>query len=151
MKPRPGKPTVLISSSQKAIRVPRKKLRELVQFVARSEGVRLAEIDIAVVDNRRIASLNRSYLGHAGATDVISFDLSDGTTAGISAQIVVCGDVAARQGALRGCGPQRELMLYVVHGLLHLMHYDDMNIRASVVMQARQEELLERFLKRSRR
>ena len=139
-------PVFRISSSQRAMRVPRKRLAELIAFVARQEGARLAEVDLAVVGSDDMADLNRRYHGRAGRTDVLSFDLSDAGRGGISAQIVVCGDVAAAEGARRGCGQQRELMLYVVHGLLHLMGYDDTTARGAAGMHARQEELLAAFL-----
>lgn len=139
-------PKVAISSAQKAIRVPRKRISELVAFVAKAEGCRIADVDIAVVDSARMAELNRRYLRHAGDTDVLSFDLSEAPKTGLSVQLIVCGDLAATEAAARGLKPARELMLYVVHGLLHLMGYDDQSVRGSVRMQARQEELLEQFL-----
>jgi probable rRNA maturation factor len=141
------KPAVAIVSCQRRIRLPRKKLRELIEFVARQEGAGLAEVDLAVVDSRRMAELNRRYLGQAGVTDVLSFDLSEAAKPGLCAQLVVCGDVAARQGRLRGQSPLRELMLYVVHGLLHLMGYEDQSIRGAARMHAREEEFLDAFAK----
>ncbi|MGC9454310.1 MAG: rRNA maturation RNase YbeY [Phycisphaerae bacterium] len=138
-------PHVEISSSQSAMRVPRKKIRELVAFVAAAEGVRLIEADIAVVDGDEIARLNRRWLDHAGATDVLSFDMSDPAEEGLSAEIIVCGDVAAAEARARGLGVQRELMLYVTHGLLHLMGYDDTDHKSAKVMHARQEQLLDDF------
>ncbi|MFA6132888.1 MAG: rRNA maturation RNase YbeY [Phycisphaerae bacterium] len=140
------KPKVAISSSQKAIRVPRKKIAELVAFVARAEGARIAEIDLAVVASSEISSLNRRFLSHAGPTDVLSFDISESGRGGISAQLVVCGDVAAQQARARRLPAQRELLLYVTHGLLHLMGYEDSSIRGAAKMHAREEELLEGFL-----
>ena len=137
-----------ISSSQSVVRVPRKRIGELVRFVARAEGVRIGEIDIAVVGSRKIASMNRRYLGHRGATDVLSFDLSDRCGDALCGQIVVCGHVAAGQALSRGVGPQRELLLYVLHGLLHMVGYDDSSARAAARMSARQEELLDAFLTR---
>ena len=145
-------PAVIISSSQRAVRVPRKKITRLIRHVARAEGARIGEIDLAVVGCREMAALNRRWLRKAGATDVLCFDLSDSRRrGGISAQLVVCGDVAAEQGRARGTGPQRELLLYVVHGLLHLMGYDDASIRGAAKMRAREEELLEGFLARRKR
>lgn len=138
-------PPVLISSSQRAIRVPRKKLAALVEFVAAAQGVRLAQVDIAVVGSGEIAAVNQDWLSHRGPTDVISFDLSDGGQ-GLSCQLVLCGDVAVREAAARGLRPQHELMLYVVHGLLHMMGYDDLAIRPAAKMHARQDELLKAFL-----
>ena len=142
----PKGPNVAISSSQSAMRVPRKKLTELIQFVASSEGVRLAEVDLAIVDSKEMAGLNEHYLRHMGETDVLSFDLSDDDSAGVCAQLIVCGPVALEQAKARNLPPQRELMLYVVHGLLHMMGYEDHTIRGAARMHARQEELLDAYL-----
>jgi probable rRNA maturation factor len=130
------------------MRVPRKKLAELVSFVAAAEGTTLGQIDIGVVGRRQMAQLNRHWLGRAGTTDVLCFDLSDAHSRGISAQLVVCGHVAAERGGRSGTGPQRELMLYVVHGLLHLMGYDDRSVRGAAKMRAREEELVGGFVAR---
>ena len=143
---KPPQPHVAISSTQRAVRVPRKRLAELVRFVAAEERVRAAEVDLAVVTSAQMAALNRRYLRRAGPTDVLSFDLSDDPAEGIRAQIVVCGDIAARQALRRGHTAQQELMLYVVHGLLHLIGcYEDASPQAAARMHARQEELLEAF------
>jgi probable rRNA maturation factor len=141
-------PAVSISSSQRAIRVPRKRIVELAALVAAAERARLAEVDVAVVSAREIAKLNRRYLGHAGATDVLSFDLSDPTATGISAQVIVCGDVAVSEAAARGLRPQHELLRYVLHGLLHVLGYNDGEPAKSARMHARQEELLAKLLSR---
>jgi probable rRNA maturation factor len=141
---------VIISSTQSAIRVPRKRLAELIEFVAHSEGVRVGQVDLAIVASPEITGVNRRFLGHAGATDVISFDLSDKDIPGLCAQLVVCGDLAVRQAKARGLKARDELMLYVIHGLLHLMGYEDTSIRGGARMHAREEELLKEFLKNRR-
>jgi len=137
--------TVNISSSQTALRIPRKKITALVEFVSSAESMQFDEVDIAIVTSRRIAALNRRYLQHAGSTDVLSFDLS-APGAGMMVQVIVCADVAVREARSRRTGAQRELMLYIVHGLLHVMGYDDTSPQAAEKMYARQEELLEAFL-----
>ena len=144
-------PAVAIYSSQHALRVPRRKLGDLIAFVARAEGARIDEVDVAVVGAAKMAALNRRYLRRAGPTDVLSFDLSRDEDAALSAEIVVCGDLAVREAAKRRWGRQRELMLYVVHGLLHLLGYDDDTAASAERMHAREEELLEAFAARSRR
>jgi len=144
-------PIVNICSSQTALRVPRTKITALVGFVARREHVAVGEVDVAVVSRREMAYLNRRYLSRAGATDVLSFDLSGASQEGLVAQLIVCGDVAVRQAKALGVGPQRELLLYVVHGLLHVMGCRDGATGAAAKMCARQKQLLEDFLKSYRR
>jgi len=144
-------PRIAICSSQRAVRIPRKDIAELVEFVAAGEGAPVAEADIAFVDAAEMAALHRRHLGHAGPTDVLSFDLSDADRRGIVAQLVICGDIAAKEAAARGIPPRRELMLYIIHGLLHLMGYEDQSVRGAARMLARQEELLAAFLARPAR
>ncbi|OPX23750.1 MAG: rRNA maturation RNase YbeY [Planctomycetales bacterium 4484_123] len=136
---------MLICNRQRAVRVFRERLCRLVRFVARAEGVPLALVDLAVVGKAEMAGLNRRYLRRSGTTDVLSFDLSEPHRPGLSAQIVVCGEVAAEEARRRGLRPQQELMLYVIHGLLHLMGYDDETTSAAEKMHRREEELLARF------
>ncbi len=108
----------------------------------RSESVRSARIEIAVVDDRRIARLNRIYLRHNGPTDVLAFDLSGPGDAGLAGQVIVSAETARRQAKRFGHPIAGELALYVVHGLLHLLGYDDHRPRQRRRMHARQAELL---------
>jgi len=142
MPARRASPTVAIASTQRAVRVPRKRIVALVARLARQEGVRLAHVDVAVVTGREMAALNRRYLGRAVATDVLSFDMSDELSDGLVAQVVVCGDVAARQAPRHGHSGPRELLLYVAHGLLHLTGYDDTTPALAAEMHARAKRLL---------
>ncbi|MCD4823467.1 MAG: rRNA maturation RNase YbeY [Phycisphaerae bacterium] len=137
---------VSITSHTKS-RVPRKKIVGLIEHVVRAEKATPGELDIAVVDSREIARINRQYLNHAGPTDVISFDLSADDGSGLlNGQIVVCAEVARKQAVRHGCGMQEELLRYVAHGLLHLMRYDDTTEEKAKKMHARQEKLLKEFL-----
>ena len=127
--------------------VPRAPVERLVAFVAGRQHRKLGTVDVAIVGRRRMTVLNRRFLGHLGATDVLSFDLSDGQKGPLSAQIIVCWDVAVAQGRHYGVPARRELLLYVVHGLLHVMGFDDAEPKAAEKMRARQESLLEAFLR----
>lgn len=143
-------PLVRISSTQRAMRVPRKKLTELIAFLASQEETAIAEVDLAIVASAEIASLNRRYLSQGAPTDVLSFDLSDRTTEGLFVQLVVCADAAVAHARAHGISAQRELMLYVVHGLLHQMDYEDKTPRRAARMHAREDEILDAFLAKSR-
>ena len=70
------RPLVSISSTQRRLRVPVAKIRQLVDHVARAEGRAIERVDVAVVGRKRMATLHRLYLNRTGSTDVLSFDLS---------------------------------------------------------------------------
>jgi probable rRNA maturation factor len=137
-----------ISIADRSVRVSKDLLADLVRFVAKKEKFRVGRIDLAIVPRREISGLNRRYLRHSGATDVLSFDLSDATTPGLSGQLVVCAEVAREQARFHGLKPAEELLIYVIHGMLHLAGYDDQAIRPAAVMHARQDELLSAFRRR---
>lgn len=135
-------PIIEITSTQRTVRVPRAKIEQLIDLVTRREGVALEQIDLAVVGKARMATLNERHLRHAGPTDVLSFDLGPGPRGGLCAQIVVCSDVALRQARRRGHAAWKELLLYVLHGLLHAIGYDDQAAAEAEAMHAREDELL---------
>lgn len=82
------------------------------------------DLSLAVVDDGRMRQLNRDYHAVDEPTDVLAFPLSDGGP-GFAAEVIVSWDTARREAASRGVEPEAELMLYVVHGILHLMGEDD--------------------------
>jgi probable rRNA maturation factor len=74
------------------------------------------DVVVALVDDRTIARLHERFLGIPEPTDVLSFP---------HGEIVVSGDTALREARARGIDPLHELLLYVVHGALHLAGYRD--------------------------
>ncbi len=122
-----------------------------------AEGRPDAGLSVTLVDDAAIAELHQQYLGVEGPTDVISFPLDDEDEAGdplgggegpepLLGEVVVSVDTAAREAAERGLPFERELLLYVIHGALHLLGYDDRQEPERARMHARQEALLEAFL-----
>lgn len=139
---------VAISSATEHMRVPRKRLFALCEYISDISQRHIHDVDIAVVDSNEIAACNRKYLQHRGPTDVISFDLADDSDQPLSAQLIICAEVAVAEATKYSHGPQRELMLYVVHGLLHLLGYDDQIASDAAEMYLEQERVLDDFLRK---
>jgi probable rRNA maturation factor len=137
-------PLVTIVRRTASVRVPRKDIAALVTFILRAEGIGVSEVEIAIVGDGEMKVLNRRYHHVEGTTDVLSFDLSE-PAGPLCAEIVVCADEAVRQAQRRRCRPQQELLLYVTHGLLHLLGYDDSTAGKARRMTKRQDELLAEF------
>lgn len=121
--------------------VDQRRLVNAVQHVLQLESISSAEIGIAVVDDARIHELNVQYLGHDYPTDVLSFPLSDQDQP-LQGEIAVSLDTARAQAVRYGWSEQDELLLYVVHGTLHLAGYDDQDQASARRMRARQREVL---------
>ncbi len=118
-----------------------RRLAGLAARVLRAEGLDRAEVSIAIVDDPTIRELNRLHLGHDWATDVISFVLSEpGDT--LSGEVVVSAETAVASARRDGLDAGTELMLYLVHGLLHLCGHDDLTEAGASAMRRREGELL---------
>lgn len=99
------------------------------------------QVRARVVDDEAMTAAHLKYSNIDSTTDVLTFDLSE-SDAEIDTDLLVCADEAARRGAELGHGPERELLLYVVHGLLHCVGHDDHDPEAYAAMHALEDELL---------
>ena len=81
-------------------------------------------LSLVFVDDGALASLHGRFLGDDSPTDVMSFDLGE-ETPGPGGELYVSVDRAGSLAAERGVPVERELALYVVHGVLHLCGFDD--------------------------
>lgn len=120
------------------------RLRSAAQLVLQGEGIERATLSIAVVSDRAIRPLNRRFLQHDYATDVLSFLLDSGP-GWLDGEIIVSADTAASQAPEFDESAADELLLYVIHGTLHLVGYDDTTPDQRKRMLARQRRYLRRF------
>ena len=100
------------------------------------------QISLAVVDDQCMAELHERHRGERGTTDVLTFDLRASAAGPVDGEIVLCLNEAERQASLRGHDTRLELLLYAVHGLLHLLGYDDVEPADAKRMHQREDELL---------
>ena len=116
-------------------------------LAAEAAGVERAHLSIAVVNDVRMMQLHHHYSGELGTTDVLTFDLHDqpGDARELEGEIIVCLDEALRQAQAHGHRPEDEALLYVVHGMLHLLGYDDHSPAEAQRMHAREDEVLTRI------
>lgn len=117
-------------------------LEQRVPWVLAMLGASCDRLAVAVVHDREMAGLHRRHKGIGGTTDVLTFDLRDRPGQPIDADAVVCLDEARRQAMRRGHPVRHELLLYVVHALLHLLGRDDDTAAAAAAMHAEEDRLL---------
>lgn len=133
-----------------AIDVSMPRLRELATAVCDRFGrtdnpAAKFQISIAIVDDVEIRELNRRFKGHDTATDCLSFDLSDAADESRIFEVVVNGEMAIRQADARGHSSEAELALYVAHGLLHNLGFDDSTPSLARKMHETEDEILQQL------
>ena len=136
---------IRVQNSQRKIQV---RLPELQAFAesalrfAREEKPRkggvlhqLAEVGVVLVSDARIAQLHKRFMDIAGPTDVITFQ---------HGEILVSVETAKANARRFGSTIDREIRLYIAHGILHLVGYDDTTATAAGAMAKAQEQLVRR-------
>lgn len=105
------------------------------------------EVRVRVVDAPAMAQANRKYAHRSGPTDVLAFDMreADQPQHRLDADVLVCAEVGQREAARRGHTLARELVLYVLHGALHCLGYDDGRPHRARQMHELEDALLERI------
>ena len=121
------------------------RLKKLVRTVCRRFGVAHAVVSIGIVDDAEITTLNRKFLHHRGTTDCLSFDLSDEADPERARvfDLIVNGELAMREAARRGHEAEAELALYITHGLLHDLGFDDAAPGPAQEMHRTEDEILQ--------
>lgn len=130
-----------------------KRLHDGLNAVAHLHGLDdMTEVDITIVDDEEIHTLNREYRNVDRSTDVLSFaldegeedepELIDGPEEHLLGDIIISAETAQRQGEEFGHGLEREIVYLAVHGLLHLLGYDHMTDEDKKIMRAKEEEAL---------
>jgi probable rRNA maturation factor len=127
------------------LRLLRSVIRELLRDLLHAEDHDLA---VHIVNAREMTRLNETHLHHAGSTDVITFDYSEGTTETLAGEIFICLEEAVIQAARFRTLWQAELVRYIVHGLLHLRGYDDTRPAARRKMKREENRLLKELGRR---
>ncbi|QDT39506.1 rRNA maturation RNase YbeY [Stratiformator vulcanicus] len=128
-------------------------LRTIAIDVLRQEGIAEAEISVAIVGHSDMRRMNREYLDHDFDTDVLSFRLDDNEPGdgSLEGQLVIDAETAAEAAAEFRWSGREELILYLIHGLLHLAGYDDRTDEDRNSMRIRETALLSRHgIERSR-
>lgn len=116
--------SVQIHRSPSIGRIPRSLLTQAVEMIAEDYGWDDGQISLAIVDDTEIHRVNRQFLNHDYPTDVISFDTTE-SEAFLEGEIVVSIDTAKRVAEEHGWNPNHELLLYIVHGMLHIIGLRD--------------------------
>ncbi|TWU59795.1 Endoribonuclease YbeY [Rubripirellula tenax] len=111
---------------------------------ADSRGFRAGQIGVRVTDDPTIRQINDKHLGHDYATDVISFGYSADLPV-IEGELIVSIDTAIERARELAWPTEHELLLYVVHGTLHICGMDDHDNADRAAMRRAEADVMTRL------
>ena len=134
--------SVSLVRSLRGTRISLKDVERIASYVCKKEKVRDAELSFVIIDDGKIRTINKKFLGHDYSTDVITFPLEEKK---VSAEIYINARQLKRQAKENGVTAQNEMTRLVVHGTLHAIGYDDTKSLSKKRMFAVQERYVEQL------
>ncbi|MBK94407.1 MAG: rRNA maturation RNase YbeY [Planctomycetaceae bacterium] len=136
--------SVLITNEQSTVEIDTAQIELAVNQVVEEAGVITGDVSVAIVDDPTMHQLNIEYLNHDYPTDVLSFVL-ERDEEHLEGEIIVSVDTAVELARDYQWSWENEFLLYIIHGCLHLVGYDDKDPSAKLVMQEAERRHLLRF------
>lgn len=131
-------------------------ISKMLQHAAALEGIDPgSELSVSFITNAEMQEINRDYRGKDTPTDVISFameELGEGEmdikiegAPRLLGDILISVERAKEQASDYGHSEERELGFLAIHGFLHLLGYDHLEVEDEKEMTKKQEEILQSF------
>lgn len=119
------------------------KIEQNIEKLAESENQTLGDISYILCSDNYLLEINRQYLNHDYFTDVITFDYSEENV--ISGDIFISVDTVADNAKEYNVTFEKELERVMVHGVLHLVGYNDKSDSEVKQMRAKENQYLSLF------
>jgi probable rRNA maturation factor len=134
-----------ISNLQEKLPIPEMRIKKLIHKILKGEKFKKkGYINVCFTDNSLIKKLNARFLKTPKATDVLAFNLSDKTAPVILADIAISTDIAINNARYFKTSPEGELMLYVAHGVLHILGFNDHTKTQIQLMRKKEKKYVDR-------
>ena len=139
--------TVHIARNFNAIELRFPELGKFIKAICNRFKLSKVTVSIAIVDDAQIRKLNNRFMNRKSTTDCLSFDLSDDESPQLPKlfELIVNGEMAVRQANLRGHSGEAELALYITHGLLHHLGFDDSTESQARKMHDMEDKILQQL------
>lgn len=135
---------IRVYNRQRVLAVKPQQVRALVGLALSALHCAADEVAIHLVSTAKITALHSEYFRLPTPTDCISFPIptDSGDPYQLLGDVFVCPETAVRYAASHGLNPYEELSLYILHGLLHLVGYEDETPLAKRRMRRAEKRLL---------
>jgi len=138
----PNEPLLLeILDEQDVFEVDTGEVRSLCETILDDAGIVSGRLGVVLVESDTIQQFNKDFLKHDCPTDVISFPIEE-RRGYLEAEVLANAQIAKERAGEFCWTPREELLLYVAHGVLHLVGFDDILPEDRAVMRQKEKEYL---------
>ena len=136
---------IVVANRQRARRLDRRLIKQVANAILNELKVEKAELGVHFVSAKEMARVHQEFMNIAGSTDVITFDHGSEPPASVHGEIFISVEDAIAQAREFKTTWQSEVARYVVHGVLHLLGFDDLEPAARKKMKATENRLVKKI------
>lgn len=125
--------------------VSKSKIHKLVKLLSIELNFKITSLEISFINAEQIHTLNNSYLNHDYSTDIITFDYSNNNIAYLDGEIFISVDDAILSAKKYKVKLNEELGRLVIHGILHLLNFNDQKMSDKIIMKLMENRLLYKY------
>lgn len=133
-----------VFSSDKKYRINKLRVHKLVNYLKQELNFSISSLPVNFISSGQIITINKRYLKHDYSTDIITFNYT-GDTKNIDGEIFISFDDAENNSKKYKNTLSEEFLRLVIHGILHLVGYDDMNLKNYKIMKRLENKLLNKY------
>jgi probable rRNA maturation factor len=139
---------IAVTNRQRTRRLDRRLIKQLASDILHELNVERVELGLHFVSAKEMAKVHEQFMNIAGSTDVITFDHGSKPPANIHGEIFISVEDAIAQAREFKTTWQSEVARYVIHGILHLLAFDDLQPPARKKMKQAENRLLKKMATR---
>ena len=132
------------------IKIDKIQIHKLLSFLIKQLNITIKTLEINFINSKEIHQLNEKHLGHNYSTDIITFGYSENLQI-LDGELFISVDDAKENAKRFNVSLKNELIRLVIHGILHLIGYDDKKDSKKLVMKSQENLLLNNFCKLQRK
>ena len=131
-------------NSEKKFKVNKRFVHSVIGNLSGELGFESIGLEINFVSGEFIYDLNKQYLNHLNTTDIITFNYSE-LKDKLSGEIYISVDDARENSKRYNCSFELEILRLIIHGILHLLKYDDIEAEDKKIMKKLENDLVNKY------
>ncbi len=122
----------------------KREVHKLISYLKTEFGLTISFLSISFINSAKLSEINKEYLNHDYETDVITFNYSKELRE-IDAEIIISFEEAKYNAKIFNVSYAEELCRLVIHGMLHLLNFDDKDRKRKKIMKQEEKKLINRY------
>jgi len=124
--------------------IQKRNVHRLVQYLKKEFNLNILFLSISFISSPELRVVNKKYLKHDFDTDIITFNYSK-ITSDVDGEILISLDEAKRNARKFNVTYDKEIFRLIIHGMLHLLNFDDMDASSKKIMKKEENKLINKY------